>query len=124
MSKTAVKFLISLILLCMTLLVQNSHADQKSDAARLESIQLLSERDNQAALKQLKDFYANLPAEADYQIRVDALFELSRLYDDAGDLAQSETTAATIKQIAERQNDAETLALLKMNEVYSLRDSG
>ncbi len=124
MSKTAVKFLISLILLCTTLLVQNSHADQKSDAARLEAIQLLSERDNQAALKQLKDFYANLPAEADYQIRVDALFELSRLYADAGEIAQSETTAATIKQIAERQNDAETLALLKMNEAYSLRDSG
>ena len=44
-----------------------AHADLKSDMARLETIQLLLEKDNQAALLQLKEFYSQLNAQTDYQ---------------------------------------------------------
>lgn len=99
-------------------------ADQSADAARLEAIQLLSERDNQAALKQLKDFYSSLPAEVDYQLRIDTLFELAHAYGDAGDTAQSDASFAQIKELAQRKNDVETLAVLSITEAYNLRDSG
>ena len=99
-------------------------ADQSADAARLEAIQLLSERDNQAALKQLKDFYSSLPAEVDYQLRIDTLFELAHAYGDAGDTAQSDASFAQIKELAQRRNDVETLAVLSITEAYNLRDSG
>lgn len=99
-------------------------ADQSADAARLEAIQLLSERDNQAALKQLKDFYSSLPAEVDYQLRIDTLFELAHAYGDAGDTAQSDASFAQIKELAQRRNDVETLAVLSITDAYNLRDSG
>lgn len=98
--------------------------DQKSIADRLETIQLLAERDNQAALKQLKEFSEKLDATNDYQTRVDTLSDLARAYEDAGDTAQAKVVTAQLKQLAQANNDVETLALLRLPEAYELRDSG
>jgi hypothetical protein len=52
-------------LLCFSLSVlanewADARADRANDLVRLESIQMLSEKDNQAALKQLQAFYAQM----------------------------------------------------------------
>lgn len=124
MLKTVTHAFIHLALFTSLVLSPIAYADQKDDAARLESIQLLLERDNQAALRQLKEFYANLKEDTDYQLRVDALFELSRAYADSGDTQQSDAIAATLKELAQKNKDEETLALLQISEVIALRDSG
>ncbi len=98
--------------------------DQKSIADRLETIQLLAERDNQAALKQLKEFSEKLDATNDYQTRVDTLSDLARAYEDSGDTAQAKVVTAQLKLLAQANNDVETLALLRLPEAYELRDSG
>lgn len=98
--------------------------DQKSIADRLETIQLLAERDNQAALKQLKEFSEKLDATSDYQTRIDTLSDLARAYEDAGDTAQAKVVTAQLKQLAQANDDVETLALLRLPEAYELRDSG
>lgn len=107
--------------------VISAHAeaiDQKDTADRLEAIQLLAERDNHAALKQLKDFVAKLDATTDYQIRIDALGDLARAYEDSGDSEQAKLTIKEIKQLAEANKDTDTLSILRLSEVYALRDSG
>ena len=124
MSKIGKHLIFSIMLSSALSFSPFAFADQSADAARLEAIQLLSERDNQAALKQLKDFYSSLPAEVDYQLRIDTLFELAHAYGDAGDTAQSDASFAQIKELAQRKNDVETLAVLSITEAYNLRDSG
>lgn len=124
MSKIGKYLILSIMLSSALSFSPFASADQSADAARLEAIQLLSERDNQAALKQLKDFYSTLPAEVDYQLRIDTLFELARAYGDAGDTAQSDASFAQIKELAQRRNDVETLAVLSITDAYNLRDSG
>lgn len=124
MSKIGKHLILSIMLSSALSFSPFACADQSADAARLEAIQLLSERDNQAALKQLKDFYSSLPAEVDYQLRIDTLFELAHAYGDAGDTAQSDASFAQIKELAQRRNDVETLAVLSITEAYNLRDSG
>ena len=99
-------------------------SDQKAIADRLEAIQLLAERDNQAALKQLKEFSEKLDDKSDYQTRVDTLSDLSRAYEDAGDTAQAKLVTAQLKQLAQANDDSETLALLRLSEAFELRDSG
>lgn len=101
-----------------------AHADLKSDMARLETIQLLLEKDNQAALLQLKEFYSQLNAQTDYQVRIDTLRELSYAYYDAGDIPASEQSRAEILRLAKLQNDKETVALMQIDEVFKLRDTG
>lgn len=101
-----------------------AHADLKSDMARLEAIQLLLEKDNQAALLQLKEFYSQLNAQTDYQVRIDTLRELSYAYYDAGDIPASEQSRAEILRLAKLQNDKETVALMQIDEVFKLRDTG
>jgi len=101
-----------------------AHADLKSDKAKLESIQLLLEKDNQAALLQLKEFYSRLNAETDYQVRIDTLRELSYAYYDAGDIPASDQSRAEILRLAKLQNDKETIALMQIDDVFKLRDAG
>lgn len=124
MSKIGKHLIFSIMLSSALSFSSFAFADQSADATRLEAIQLLSERDNQAALKQLKDFYSSLPAEVDYQLRIDTLFELAHAYGDAGDTTQSDASFAQIKELAQRRNDGETLAVLSITEAYNLRDSG
>ena len=101
-----------------------AHADLKSDMAKLESIQLLLEKDNQAALLQLKEFYSRLNAETDYQVRIDTLRELSYAYYDAGDIPASDQSRTEILRLAKLQNDEETIALMQIDDVFKLRDAG
>lgn len=101
-----------------------AHADLKSDMAKLESIQLLLEKDNQAALLQLKEFYSRLNAETDYQVRIDTLQELSNAYNDAGDIPARDQSRAEILRLAKLQNDKEIIALMQIDDVFKLRDAG
>ncbi|WP_395006258.1 diguanylate cyclase [Undibacterium sp.] len=99
-------------------------ADVEEDLARLAAIQLLSEKDNEAALKQLKDFYAQFNAETDYQVRIDTLRQLSAAYYDAGDIPASDQSSAAILQLAKAKNDKEVIALMQVDEAYKFLDSG
>ena len=74
--------------------------------------------------KQLKEFSEKLDATNDYQTRVDTLSDLARAYEDAGDTAQAKVVTAQLKQLAQANNDVETLALLRLPEAHELRDSG
>ncbi len=114
----------SLILAFSISMSANVHADVKDDLARLEAMQLLSEQDNQAALKQLKEFYAQFNAETDYQVRIDTLRELSAAYYDAGDIPASDQSRAEILRLAKAKNDKEVVALTQIDDVYKLRDAG
>ncbi|MBR7801769.1 tetratricopeptide repeat-containing diguanylate cyclase [Undibacterium fentianense] len=101
-----------------------SVADLKSDQARLEAIQLLSEKDNQAALKQLKEFYSELPPNSEYQLRLDVLRELSAAYFDAGDIAESDKINLEILNLARARQDKETVAVMQIDDAFKLRDAG
>lgn len=103
---------------------QPSVADVSSDMARLESLQLLFERDNQAALKQLKEFYAQFDQNTDYEVRIETLRELAHGYYDAGDKAASDEARKELLRLATAKNDKELIALAKFEEVYRLRMSG
>ncbi len=119
------KFLLPSLVFAMSLSFSCSvMADVKSDLSRLEAIQLLSEQDNQAALKQLKEFYAQFNADTDYQVRIDTLRELSAAYYDAGDIPASDRSRAEILTLAKAKNDKEVVALMQLDQVYKLRDSG
>jgi diguanylate cyclase (GGDEF)-like protein len=119
------KSILSSLILAFSISISASvHADVKADMTRLEAIQLLSEQDNQAALKQLKEFYAQFNAETDYQVRIDTLRELSAAYYDAGDIPSSDQSRAEILKIAKAKNDKETVALMQLDEVFKLRDAG
>ncbi len=101
-----------------------SVADVKSDLARLESLQLLFEKDNQAALKQLKEFYAQFDQNTDYEVRIETLRELSFVYYDAGDKAASDAARKEILRLATEKDDKELIALARFDEVFKLRQSG
>ena len=119
------KFLLPSLIFAMSLSFSCSViADVKSDQSRLEAIQLLSEQDNQAALKQLKEFYSQFNAETDYQVRIDTLRELSAAYYDAGDVPASDRSRAEILTLAKAKNDKEVVALMQIDDVYKLRESG
>jgi diguanylate cyclase (GGDEF)-like protein len=113
-----------LILALFLGLATSAHADLKSDIAKLESIQLLLEKDNQAALLQLKEFYSGLNAETDYQVRIDTLRELASAHYDAGDISASDQSRAEVLRLAKLQNDKETIALMQVDDVFKLRDAG
>lgn len=117
-------FLPSLVLACSIGISCGAHADVKTDMARLEAIQLLSEKDNQAALVQLKQFYSQFNAETDYQVKIDTLRELSAAYHDSGDVPASDQSRAEILNLAKTKNDRETVALMQVDQVYKLRDVG
>lgn len=116
--------LLKLILTLFLGLVTVAHADLKSDMAKLESIQLLLEKDNRAALQQLKEFYSELNSETDYQVRIDTLRELASAYYDAGDIPASDQSRAEILRLAKLQNDKEIIALMQIDDVFKLRDAG
>lgn len=118
------RILVKLVLLLSLGLSSSVYADLKSDMARLETLQLLIEKDNQAALQQLKEFYAQFNQQTDYQVRIDTLRELSYAYYDAGDIPASDQSRAEILRLAKLQNDQETVALMQLDEVFKLRDAG
>lgn len=119
------KLLLSSLILAFSISISGiSHADIKEDLERLAAIQLLSEKDNEAALKQLKDFYAQFNAETDYQVRIDTLRQLSAAYYDAGDIPASDQSSAAILQLAKEKNDKEVIALMQVDEAYKFLDSG
>lgn len=101
-----------------------SFAGDESELARLESLQLLFEKDNQAALKQLKEFYAQLNKDTHYEVRIEALRELSYAYYDAGDKAAADEARKEILRVATEKNDRELVALAKLDDVYKLRNNG
>lgn len=113
-----------LVVACAFCLSCSALADVRSDMARLEAIQILSEKDNQAALKQLKEFYAQFNPQTDYYVKVDTLRELSSAYYDAGDLAAGDQIQAEILKLANANNDKEVIALMQLSAVYKLRDEG
>ncbi|WP_422997793.1 diguanylate cyclase [Undibacterium sp. Di24W] len=98
-------------------------ADVRTDMARLESIQILSEKDNQAALKQLKEFYAQFNAQTDYFVKIDTLRELVSAYYDAGDIAAGDLVQAEILKLATENKDKEGIALTQITAAYKLRDA-
>ncbi|MFA9274737.1 MAG: diguanylate cyclase [Candidatus Aquirickettsiella gammari] len=117
-------FLPSLVFACSIGISCAAYADVKADMARLEAIQLLSEKDNQAALVQLKQFYAQFNAETDYRVKIDTLGELAAAYYDSGDIPASEQSRAEILNLAKANNDRETIALMQINQAYKLLDVG
>ncbi|MFZ6820621.1 diguanylate cyclase [Undibacterium sp. Ji22W] len=114
----------SLVLACSIGISCAAHADVRADMARLEAIQLLSEKDNQAALVQLKQFYSQFNADTEYQLKIDTLRELSSAYFDSGDIPASDKSRAEILDLAKANNDRETVALMQIDQVYKLRDVG
>lgn len=99
-------------------------ADVRADLVRLESIQMLSEKDNQAALKQLKEFYGQLNSQTDYFVKLDVLRELSFAYYDAGDIPASDLIQAEILSLAQEKKDHEVIALMQIATANKLRDEG
>lgn len=109
---------------CLFCLSCNVLADVATDMARLEAIQILSEKDNQAALKQLKELYAQFNLNTDYYLKIDTLRELSSAYYDAGDVASGDLMQAEILKLATAKKDKEVIALLQIPAIYKLRDEG
>ncbi len=109
--------------LCYSLnVLADQSANHASDLARLESIQMLSEKDNQAALKQLQAFYAQLTPQTDYFVKLDVLRVLSSAYLDAGDVPASDLIQAEILKLAQEKNDREVIALMQIATAMQLRD--
>ncbi len=95
-----------------------------AEQSRLDQMLLLSEHDNQAALKQLQNFYSTLTTKSDYLIRIDTMNALVDAYWDAGNEVAYEAMRRAIVQLAQSQNDHESLALIELKTAYDLRDQG
>lgn len=113
-----------LLVLAFALCSNCVYADAKDDLARLEALQILSEQDNHAALKQLKEFYAQFDKDTDYMVRIETLRELVSAHHDAGEVKESDAAKAEILRLASLAKDRETVALTRLSEVTQLRNSG
>lgn len=91
-------------------------ADEKSDMARLDAIQTLSDRDNNEGLKQLQEFKNNLAADASDVVRLETLKVLVSLYYDAGKIKSSEATVKEFRELAERLQNKDAMALAEISE--------
>nr|WP_315484771.1 tetratricopeptide repeat-containing diguanylate cyclase [uncultured Undibacterium sp.] len=114
-----IKNLVATSLLCFSC---SAISDVRTDMARLESIQILSEKDNQAALKQLKEFYAQFNPQTDYFVKIDTLRELASAHYDAGDSAAGDLMQAEILKLATANKDKEVIALMQITSAFKLRD--
>lgn len=112
-------------ILILNLITANPvYADLASDRAQLERLQLLFEKDNQAALEQLKTFYAGLDLQTDYELRIETLRELAFAYNNAGDKKASDGARKEMLRLATEKNDKELIALSRFDEVYQLHSQG
>ncbi|MBY0574083.1 MAG: diguanylate cyclase [Undibacterium sp.] len=117
-------FLAGLCVICTLALSAHAAADYKADSARLDALLVLSGQDNEAALKQLKEFYALFNPDTDYFIRIDTLRAIAGAYVDSGNEKESNLVKAEILKLATARDDKEIIALAKIDEVFQLSDSG
>lgn len=95
-------------------------ADDKAVLAQLDTIQTLSDRDNNEGLRQLIEFNKNLPADASPSIRLNVLNILSGLYYDAGKGKLGAETVHEFERLARQLKDKEALLTIEIFEAYDI----
>ena len=111
--------------LCAPLLLNTAaFADEKSDMARLDAIQTVSDRDNEEGLRQLQEFKSRLTAETTDAVRLETLKILVSLYYDAGKIKSSDATITELLQFAEQHHNKEAIALAQISRCYQMLDDG
>lgn len=111
-------------MVCLSLICAPAMADDKTDIARLDEIQALSDRDNAEALKQMLAFKAQLPADSSYPVRMEMLKILFSLYYDAADAKSAKATVTEYLQLAEQHHDQASIAMATISKSFSLLDDG
>lgn len=112
------------MLLCLAFCSQFARADEKSDMARLDAIQNVSDRDNAAGLRQLEEFKSKLAADASDKVRFQTLKILLSLYSDAGKMKSYEATINEFLQLAKALRNNDAIALAQIFASFTLLDKG
>ena len=99
-------------------------ADEKSDMARLDEIQTLSDRDNTEGLRQLQEFKRTLPAGTSDAVRLETLKVLVTLYADAGKIKLADATINELLQFAEAHHNKDAIALAHISKSLEILDEG
>lgn len=99
-------------------------ADEKSDMARLDEIQTLSDRDNTEGLRQLQEFKRTLPAGTSDAVRLETLKVLVTLYADAGKIKLADATINELLHFAEAHHNKDAIALAHISKSLEILDEG
>ncbi|MBC3832764.1 GGDEF domain-containing protein [Undibacterium amnicola] len=98
-------------------------ADQAGDQAimqELDTIQTLSDRNNEEGLRQLLAFKNKLPADTSPAIRLEILSVLSNLYFDAGNTKLGKQTIKELEDLAKQVKLKDALLILEIYEAYDI----
>ncbi len=98
-------------------------ADQAGDQAlmqELDTIQTLSDRNNEEGLRQLLAFKNKLPADTSPAIRLEILSVLSSLYFDAGNTKLGKQTIKELEDLAKQVKLKDALLILEIYEAYDI----
>lgn len=98
--------------------------EPEPDLSEIYSIYELAERDNNAALNQLRDFISNLKADANYKLRAEAYKTLIGILYDASKTKEAAKVERELIQLAKAHNDTEMLGLALLSEVFELQEQG
>ncbi len=101
-----------------------ANADEKSDMERLDQIQLVSDRDNEEGLRQLRDFKDKQPPQTSDTIRLETFKILVSLYFDAGKIKAAEATIGEFLEFAESHHNKNAIALAQISQSLQILDKG
>ncbi|MFZ6756633.1 diguanylate cyclase [Undibacterium sp. Ji50W] len=114
--------------LLLVLLPPTVRADSHNDLREIEAIHDLADRDNTAALQQLRAYKEKISANgstyANYSLRVELLKTLITILYDAGKNKEANATNAELMQLARAHNDGDMIALAMIGEAFQLQDQG
>ncbi len=120
--QTYIKYLlwIAFVVLPMRLPAQES----EPDLSEIYSIYELAERDNNGALKRLREYIDNLNKDANYKIRAEAYKTLIGILYDASKPKEAAKVERELIDLAKSHHDNEMLGLALLSEVFELQEQG
>lgn len=113
-----------LLLVCTLQAPSPAWAASADGLAQVEQLRALAEQDNDAALTALLHFHKELPADAPYKLRLEALRALIGLLYDAGRAAEVNPYVAELEALAQRHGDQEMLMIGRVVHAWELLDAG
>lgn len=111
------QILVLVLLMCIAF---PGKADDKAIMQELDTIQTLSDRNNEEGLRQLLEFKKNLPADTSPGVRLEILSVLSSLYFDAGNTKLGRQTLTELENLAKQVQLKDALLILEIYDAYNI----
>jgi diguanylate cyclase (GGDEF)-like protein len=99
-------------------------AGEKEELARIEALYALANRDNDAALRELAAFQAQLPPDASYRVQIDAVKAQITMLFFAGRAREASAPLTRMRLIAEQQQDKAAIAVTIIWTAGQMLDDG